>query len=191
MWIFRWWIFYPLAALAAALFIVASMGPGLIAAEPRPVFGRIEESALVLDGESLSHPRPSPDTVFHIARNARWAPVGLRVATLEGAGPIGAGQGLRIILAPERAAELAGRPLRVQVAIRSVPVTTAEALAVGVDRGAEVQWSTQPTTQLEGVLTYAFPAASGGPIAIALRPETTLTGYHYGVEIAAIRITAG
>lgn len=191
MWLFRWWVFYPLVAALAAGLILGSMGPGLIVQDPRPVFGRIEDGALVLDGESLAYPQGSADTVHFIARNARWAPVGLRVAVLPDQGPAqGAAQGLRIVLAPERGAELGAGPLRVQVAMRPVPATTAPFLAVGVDRsGAQMQWASLPTTQLAGVLTFDFPAGDAAAAAIAIRPEATRADYNYGVEIAAIRIT--
>ena len=192
MWLFRWWAFYPLVALLAAGLILASMGPGLISTAERPVFGRIEGDALVLDGESLAHPRPSTDTVYFVARNARWSPIGLRVAVLPDQGPAQrADQGLRILLAPERGGELGAGPLRVQVAIRPVPATTAPILAVGLERGGAVSWAAQPTTQLESVLTFDFPAGSAAASGIALRPVSDRADYNYGVEVAAVRITRG
>lgn len=188
--LFRWWIFYPLAAIAAVALVVLSLGPALLATDPRPMVGSMDGAALVLEGEDLAHPEGAPETVHYVARNAAWQATGLRVAVLPDLGPVKATEtGVRVILAPEAAVGLGSGPFRVEVSIAPVPVTTAPQLAVALDRG-EPEWQTQPVSVVQNVITYAFPAADAGLLisGIGIRPVAMLNDYNYGVEIRSIRI---
>ncbi|NWG52686.1 MAG: hypothetical protein HXY28_03105 [Hydrogenophilaceae bacterium] len=187
---FRWWVFYPALLIAAGAIILASLGPAVLRHEARPVAGAVEDGALVLAGDALSHAEASPETVFYVARNAGWRVTGLRVAVLPGNGPVKPEErGLRVLLAGDMAQALGSGPFRVDVEVAPVPVTTAPFLALGLDRGGTIEWLTQPVSVVESVISYTFAASASGALqAIALRPVATLEDYNYGVEIRSIRI---
>lgn len=189
--LFRWWVFYPLAAIIAAAVVLASFGPALLSEHPEPVAGQFVDNALVLEGEDLGHPEPSDGTVHYVVRDTGWGVTGLRVAIEPGRGPVQPQeQGVRILLSPEAAVSLGPGPFRVEVEIAPVPVTTAPELAIAIDRG-EPEWRTQPISVVHNVITYEFPSTDqAGPLisGIGIRPVATLLDYAYGVEIRRIRI---
>ncbi|MGE0047272.1 MAG: hypothetical protein AB7J28_12870 [Hyphomonadaceae bacterium] len=189
--LFHWWIFYPAAVLVAAAVILFSLGPALLPADPRPVAGRMDGRALVIEGADLAHPAASPETMFYVARNAAWAAEGLRVAVRPGLGaPQQDEAGTQVLLAPEAAVGLGPGPFRVEVHLAPVPVTTAPQLAIALDRGGAIEWRTVPVTAVTDVVRLDFPQDEAGMLltGVGIRPVATLQDYNYGVEIRSIRI---
>jgi len=186
--LFRWYIFYPLATILAALVVLVSLGPVILPTDPRPVSGRVTGQMLVLEGDDLAHPASSPETVHFVDRDAAWRVTALRVAVLSGVGPVKPQEpGVQILLSPRAVGQLGHGPLRIEVMTKALPITIAQQLAIGLNRGGRIEWQTKPIAVGDELITYDF-AASGAPSAIALRPVTTLEGYSYGIEIRSIRI---
>jgi hypothetical protein len=188
--LFRWYLFYPLAAIIAALIILVSLGPAILPTDPRPVSGRVTGAMLVLSGDDLAHPAPSPETVHHVERDAAWRTKALRVAVLPGHGPVKPQEaGVQILLSPQAIAGIGPGPFRIEILTKSVPVTTAQQLAIGLSRGSTIEWQTKPITVGDELIAYDFAQMPGEPIsAIAIRPVTTLEDYNYGIEVRGIRI---
>jgi hypothetical protein len=190
--LFRWYLFYPLAAIIAALIVLVSLGPAILPTDPRPVSGRVTGAMLVLSGDDLAHPAPSPETVHYVDRDAAWRTKALRVAVLPRHGPVKPQEaGVQILLSPQAIAGIGPGPFRIEVLIKSVPVTTAQQLAIGLGRGSTIEWQTKPITVGDELIAYDFAQTPGEPIsAIAIRPVTALDDYNYGIEVRGIRIVS-
>jgi hypothetical protein len=189
--LFRWYLFYPLAAVAAALIILVSLGPAILPADPRPVAGRVKGNAVLLAGDDLAHPNPSPQTVHFVQRDAAWRATALRVAVRPRLGPAKPNEaGLQILLSQASAARLGRGPVRIEVMTASVPVTTATHLAIGLPHGSETEWQTKPVSVGDNMIAYDFAPRSSGALitAVGVRPVSIPDDYNYGVEIRGIRI---
>ena len=186
-----WWVFFPLAALLAAASIVVSLGPMLLARDARPAVGARDGAAFVFAGDDLAHPAPAPHQVFHVARTATVRTEGLRVAVLPGRGEAQPEEtGVQVLLAPETSLALGEGPFRVEVQTVPVPITMAPRLAIGLDRGGQMEWRTLPLPAVASTIVYEFPRGEDGAFvnAIGVRPAASLLDYNYGVELRAIRI---
>jgi hypothetical protein len=187
---FRWYLFYPLAALVAAGVVLISFGPALIPdSGPRWVQGTISQNALALEGEDLSAPRTAANMVYFVPRDANWRASGLRVAVRPGEGGVGAQErGVRILLAPQASEWLGTGPLRVQVTTSPLPLSAAAQLAFGLERGERTDWSAKPIAPIRDTLEFDFPGGQERVRSFALRPVSDSDDANRGVEIRAIRV---
>ena len=187
----RAFIFYPLAALAAASAVCASLGPNLFPATPGPQAGVVEGHALVFRPNALTRFEIEDTQTAYVSRDDFWRPEGVQIATrstqLE---PSPADTGARLALEPAQAAALAGKALIVQVKVRPLPYTSATALAAAVETSGPMKWVVQKLPADPATLTFRFPAEEGAtPDAIGFWPSSTTKDYDYGVEILEVRIT--
>lgn len=188
----RWWIFYPLVALAAVGLVWLSLGRSWTnEIEPAPQAGRSAGDTLVLDASSLARPETpdAADLVFVVERDE--TPTGLRVARRAPATqPAPDEKGVRILLAPQAAAPFAGRRVVVEVDLRAIGETTARNLALSLQGEGPSAWVTQPLASLPATIRYELPPGSQtAPAALGLRVVDERTPHSYGVEIVEIRLT--
>jgi hypothetical protein len=198
--------FYPLAALVATGTILASMGTALIPHEPAAQAGASAGGTYVFGADSLQHVQVGAAQEYYLQRTAAGAPGSIQIATKKTYGAPGASDpGLRLMLTPQAAASLAGKPLRVDLQVRPLLYTTAPRLAVSAQsQGAPTQWVSEPfpstaierfsndPTKSAAWISFALPAQAGPVNAIGLWPEADLSGgqptLNYGVEILQLRI---
>jgi hypothetical protein len=187
----RAFIFYPLAALAAAAAVCASLGPNLFPAEPGPQAGAAAGQTLVFGPAALTRFEVADTQVSYISRDDFWHPEGVQIATRSTQlDPSPADTGARLVLDPAQAAQFAGKPLAVQVKVRPLPYTNATALAAAAEAPGPTTWVVQKLPAESATLTFRFPAQDGAaPDAIGFWPIATTRDYDYGVEILEVRIS--
>lgn len=209
-WVLRPIFFYPLAAIVATVTILASMNYALVPHEPTPQAGVAQEGVLVFGPAALQHVDVGPAQEYYLQRNPNGAPGSIQIATKKAHTVPGPGDhGVRLLLSPQTAADLAGKPLRIDVQLRPLLYTTAPRLSVSAQtQGAPNAWVAQPfpRTAIERFstdaaksavwVTFALPATAGAPTAIGLWPDADRTGgeqasLNVGVEIVQIRIAPG
>lgn len=179
-------LFYLLALAAAAACVAASLGPQPGLAEVRPQAGLSTGHGWRFGLDALQHAENRGLDVY-VPRSLSGRPRALRVALHPGGAQ--AALGLRLILAPALARRVSGRNLLVEVDVRPLEVTTAKALAVGVEGGAWVAAAPDPSAPK--TLRFQLSAPSSGASALWLRPVPHANAdYAFGVEIAEVRLTA-
>ncbi|MBL8550341.1 MAG: hypothetical protein JNJ73_10170 [Hyphomonadaceae bacterium] len=191
MWIFRWYVFYPLMALISGAVILASLGPALLPDPgPTPTAGAQDRGALVFAGEALAHPQVAANTVYFVPRGDRsWRPTGLRVAIRPNAGLVGERErGAEILLSPAATDWIGMGPLRIEVAIAPLPLSSANQLALGLQRGAGAQWSAKNVSAVSDTIIYEFAAAAAPVRGLSLRPISQDNSGNRGVEVRSIRV---
>ena len=186
-WLFHPLIFYPLVALAAAAVIALSIQPQSWPRAPAPVAGVVQNGALVLEGAAFNSPEKDAGSTLHVDRDYWGHAQSLHIALKPGqAAPVATDTGVRILLGPESAAFLAGRPATVEVTYRPQPVNTAAGLAVSLQGAGPAQWVTHAVQPQAGVLKFELPGGPGAT-AIGLRAMSSATDQAYGLEIVRIR----
>lgn len=189
IWLFHPLIFYPLAALFAAVVIAISLKPQAWPHEPAPAAALIQQDALVFEGEAFAAPEASPDQNLRITTDAWGKAQTLRIAVHQDQPqpPTPSDRGVRLLLTPQNAAALAGRPLTVEVSYNALPVNTAQALAVSVQGDGPVAWASQQLPQQNATVRFDLPAQAN-PNAIGLRAVNQGGDAAFGLEITRIRI---
>lgn len=187
-WLLHPIVFYPLAMVIAALAIVVSLRPQSWPREPAPVAAVRDGEWLVYQGEGFDTPDQGAEEVT-VVRDYFGRPLRLRVAqTTAQPIPQPTDDGARILLSPEDAALLDGKPLTVEVSYNPLPVNAANQLAVSVrGSGGNAPWVTQTAPPETATLRFNLPAQTGVN-AIAVRPISDLGDMNYGLEITRIRI---
>jgi len=187
-WIFHPLLFYPLAALAAALVIAVSIQPQAWPRAPAPVSGQVADGVVVLQGPGFNSPDDSPEQYMTVERDFWGNALSLSIAQLPGQPPpTPAEQGVRILLTPETIALIDDKPVRVEVSYLPLPVNPASGLAVSLQGIGPAEWVSQPAPPQPGTLLFDLPpqfAVSG----IGLRALSEGTDQAYGLEITRIRI---
>lgn len=187
-WLFHPLLFYPLAAILAALVIAVSIQPQKWPRAPAPVAGEITEGALVLERDAFNSPSGSAGQDFTVVRNFWGAPQTLKLAVHPNQpAPTPAEQGVRIELTPAAAEIIGERAVRVEVNYNPLPVNPASGLAVSLQGIAPAEWVSQPIEPQAGVATFTLPA-SMAVNAIGLRVISEGEDQAYGVEITRIRV---
>lgn len=186
LWLFHPLVFYPLAALIAALVIAISMQPLAWPRDAAPVTAARADAAWVLEGEALGS--PAADARQNVtAHRGFWGRTrSLSVAQLPNQPPPGPQDlGVRILLAPDAAAALAGRRVIAEVSYVPLPINPASALALSLQAGETATWVSQPIEPRAGVARFELnaPAATH---ALGLRALSDGTDQAYGVEITRI-----
>lgn len=184
-------VFYPLAAILAALVIAVSAKPLSWPREAAPVTGQRAGSSIVLTQTAFAAPAPDPQQNLYVTRNFFGQPRALRIAVLPNqAAPAANDRGVRILLAPEAATALSGRPATIVVTYNPLAVNAATGLAISLQGAGATQWVTQTAPPQPAALRFEVPAQTGVN-AIGLR---TINGNGeqpeaYGLEITRISIT--
>ncbi|GAM97995.1 hypothetical protein U91I_01625 [alpha proteobacterium U9-1i] len=187
-WLFHPLIFYPLAALFAALVIAVSIEPQKWARPAAPVEGAIVQGALVLEGAAFNSPDDSPEQEMTVVRDFLGRAQTLRIAVKpEQPAPTPAEQGIRVELSPNAAAVIGERPVRIEVSYNPLPVNPADALAVSLQGIAPADWVTQPIPPQSGMVAFDVPASTAVN-AIGLRAISAGEGQTYGLEITRIKV---
>jgi hypothetical protein len=187
-WLFHPIIFYPLALLIAAAAILISLEPQARPRDPAPIEVERTEGALVLRGDAFNAPSPSDDQHVTVVRDWLGRPQSLRIAVLPNlAPPTTAETGVQILLSPPDAAELAGRPVTVEVSYNPSPVNAANALGVSLRGAADAPWVVHEIRPQPATVRFELPAQTEVN-AIGLRAVHGEADAAFGLEITRIRL---
>ncbi len=188
LWIFHPLVFYPLAALLALLVVGVSVQP---LAWPRPagiVSGQIEDGAIILRADALGAPAADPRQHHIVMRDFLGRAQTLRIAQIpDQPPPSPSDEGVRILLSPEQAALIGGRPTLVEVSYQPLPVNAASGLAVSLRGATPSPWVQRTSPPQAAMLRFELPASSN-VAAIGLRAISPGNDQAYGLEITRIRI---
>ena len=189
-WLFHPLIFYPLAILLAAALIAISVRPQSWPREPAPAVAERDAEWIVYRGESFNSPDAGAEQEMIVVRDFWGRAQRLRIAQKRGelSGPRPEESGVRILLAPEEAAALAGRPLTVEVSYNPLPVNAANTLAVSLRGEGPSAWTAQAAPPQSATLRFRLPAHATVN-AIGLRAISPSDDQAYGLEITRIRVT--
>jgi hypothetical protein len=188
-WLFHPILFYPLALLFAALVTAVSLRPQSWPREPAAAAGELTQGALVLRGEAFDSPAVGPEQELFVVRDFWGRAQALRIAQKPGrAPPTPTEEGARLLLTPEQAALIAGRPVTVEVSYNPIPVNVASGLAVSLRGAGAAAWASQALPPQPGTLRFELPAQSAVS-AIGLRALSTQADQAYGREITRVRVT--
>lgn len=189
LWIFHPLVFYPLAALAAALVVILGIQPQSWPRTPAPVSGQIADGVLVLEGAGFDSPDTSPEQSMFVVRDFWGRPSTLRIAQLPGQPPpTPAEQGVRILLAPDVAALIDERPVTIEVSYNPLQFNAASGLAVSLQGIGPAEWISADTPPEPSVVRFDLPEQIAVN-AIGLRALSTNDDQAYGLEITRIRVT--
>jgi hypothetical protein len=187
-WVFHPLIFYPLAAVLAALVVALSLQPQAWPREAAPV-ASMESDGLVLWGDALGTPASDPSQHFNVVRDFFGRTQALRIAQIpDQAPPQPDYNGVRILLSPGTAEALEGRGATVEVSYRPLPVNAAASLAVSLRGAAPSAWVEQTAPPQAATLRFEVPATVGVS-ALGLRALSPQNDQAYGIEITQVRIT--
>jgi hypothetical protein len=188
-WLFHPLIFYPLAAVFALLVIAISLQPQAWPRDPAPVRAERSGEWLVIQGAGFNSPQRAADQEMTVVRDFLGRAQTLRVAERGGHGqPQAAEDGVRVLLSPEDAAALAGRPVTVEISYNPLSVNSATSLAVSLRGDGPSQWVSQTAPPQPATLRFRLPAQSSVN-AIGVRTLSDRDDQAYGLEITRIRIT--
>ncbi len=188
-WLFHPLLFYPLAALLAALVIVVGLKPQSWPREPAPVAAQAANGALVFEGEAFNSPSVGAEQEMFVERDFWGRAQSLHIAQKPGQPPpTPAEQGARILLTEEQAALLEDRPVTVEVSYNPLPVNAAAGLAVSMQGIGPADWVTQAAPPQQGTLRFELPPQMAVN-AIGLRALADADDQAYGLEITRIRVT--
>lgn len=190
-WLFHPVIFYPLALIFAGLAIAVSLRPQSWPRDPAPVAAQIAEGALIYRGDAFNSPDDAPEQAVTVIRDFWGRAQTLRIAVEPGhAAPAPTETGVRVLLTPEDAARIEGRPVIVEVSYNPLPVNAAQGLAVSLQGGAQATWVGQSIRPQPATVRFTLPAQSGVN-AIGLRALNEGAQQAFGLEITRIRIIPG
>lgn len=188
IWFFHPLIFYPLAALLAALVIAISLRPQSLPRQPGPAAAAQIQGALVYQKDGFNSPEASPNQNMTVVRNFWGAPQSLRIAVHpRQTAPAPEEHGVQILMRPTDAAAISNRPVTVEVSYLPLPVNAAAGLAVSLQGQGAATWVSRPTPPQAGTLRYELPAQSTVN-AIGLRVISTGDNEAFGLEITRIRV---
>ncbi|GIK47418.1 MAG: hypothetical protein KJZ75_06235 [Hyphomonadaceae bacterium] len=188
-WFFHPLVFYPLAILLAALAIVISVKPQSWPREPAPVAAKVENGALVFEGEGFNSPAVGAEQDMTVVRDFWGRAQTLRIAQLPGQPPpTPAEQGVRLLLTDEQAAMIDDRPVTVEVSYEPSQINAASGLAVSLQGIGPADWASQPAPAEPATLRFELPAQFAVN-AIGLRALSGGTDQAYALEITRVRVT--
>lgn len=188
-WLFHPVIFYPLAVLFAVFVIAVSVRPQSWPRAPAPMSAEMQNGSLVFRGGAFNSPAVGPEQEMTVVRDFWGRAQTLRIAQKPGQPPAGPDQrGARLLIDPEQAALIEGRPVTVEVSYNTIPVNMASALAVNLQGAGPAQWVSQPLPEQAATLRFGLPAQSAVS-AIGLRALSTNDDQAYGLEITRVRVT--
>lgn len=188
-WIFHPLIFYPLAIVFAALLIGVSLQPQKWDRTPGPAAAQIADTSLIYANGGFNSPAPSPEQYMTVMRDFWGRPNALRIAVKPGQpAPPPTEQGVQVLMTPDDAARIEGRPVIVEITYNPSPVNAATGLAVSLQGEGPADWVSHDTPPQPNTLRFELPAqASVG--AIGLRALSADHDQASGIEITRIRVT--
>lgn len=182
-------IFFPVAIFGALLIIAFGVEPQRWPRAAEPVDGTMEGQTLVLAGDALGAPSPSPDQHLTVHRTFWGKPESLSIAVLPNQpAPTPAERGVRILLSPEAAMGLQDLPIIVEVTYAPLGVNPAFGLAVSLQGIAPADWMIAPLPPEPGTARFELPPQIAVD-AIGLRAMSDSTESAHGLRITGIRIT--
>lgn len=189
-WLFHPLVFYPLVLLLAALIVAVSVRPQSWPREPAPVAGEIIDGSIVFRGADFDAPAGGePQQDMFVARDFWGRAQALRIAHRPGQAPPAPGEeGVRLLLTPEQAAMLEGRPVTIDVSYNPLPVNAASTLAVSLRGQSGSAWVSRPAPPQPATLRFRLQPQAGIR-AIGLRAISEGDDQSYGLEITRIRVT--
>jgi len=188
-WLFHPLIFYPLAIVVAALLIGVSLQPQRWARAAGPVAAQQAEGALVYRGAGFDSPAPSPGQYMTVVRDFLGRPQALRIAVRpDQPPPTPAEHGVRVLMTPEDAGRIEGRPVTVEVTYNPSAVNAASGLAVSLQGAGPIEWVAQEIPPQPNTVRFDLPAQAAAN-AIGLRALSGNNDQAYGLEITRIRVT--
>ncbi|MGE0742071.1 MAG: hypothetical protein AB7O98_12075 [Hyphomonadaceae bacterium] len=188
-WTFHPLVFYPLAALLAAAFILISLKPQAWPREPAPVAGQVVDGSIVFEGMGFNTPDDSPEQDMTVERDFWGNPLALHIAQLPNQPlPTPAEQGVRILMTPEQLAMIEDKPLTIEVSYEPLQVNPSSALAVSIQSIGPATWITQTTPAEPSTVRFEMPAQFA-VTGIGLRAIAGGADQAYGIKITRIRIT--
>jgi hypothetical protein len=181
-------VFFFLAALAA----LAIITPAAIeiaerdrvqAVEPRTEAG----GWLVIDGGALEEVRGTKANPAHYGPQSGLPRAGVRVNSVVATRDAGVERGAVLLLGPRASQALAGRPVLVEVTMRSTPAPQSAGLALDLGGDAlPTDWpASRPLTQVRRH-SFRLSAARQGPVPIRLWAD--VSGQGGAVEITRIAL---
>lgn len=186
-----WWFYPVLLAIAAAL-ILASLGFEAFARNGAPQRAERDGPAYVYGASALAGGvATSEGHLRHVMRDLGVSARAVRVGVRPGRGaPTPSSVGATLLFAPGDAAALAGKPVHVEVSVRRLGVTTANAIAVSLQNGSPATWATAAIPADAGVVAFNLPAMAGAaPKGLGIWLISDKIDYNYGVEISRIAVT--
>lgn len=189
-WLFHPLIFYPLAALFAVFVVAVSVRPQSWPRAPAPVTAEVQNGSLVFAGAAFNSPAVGPEQDVTVMRDFWGRAQTLRIAEKPGRqpSPESGQQGARLLIDPEQAAVIEGRPVRVEVSYNTIPVNMASALAVSLQGAGPAQWVSQPLPEQAATLRFELPAQTAVS-GVGLRALSNGDDQAYGLEITRVRVT--
>lgn len=182
-------IFFPLAICAALLIIAFGLEPQRRPRAAHPVDGTMEGQTLVLEGDALGAPSPSPDQHLTVHRSFWGEPESISIAVLPNQpDPTPAERGVRILLSPEAAMRLQDQPVIVEVTYTPLGVNPASGLAVSLQGIAPADWVIAPIPPEPSTARFELPPQIAID-AIGLRAMSENNEAAHGLRITGIRIT--
>lgn len=181
-------LFYLIASGFAALCVAASLGTPPRLADAAPQSGIAENGGWRFGIEALEHAQ-ARDVDVYVQRNLVGLPQALRLAATQGVN--GEAGGIRLEFTPQVRRLLADRAVIVEVDVRPLEVTTAQALAVRAEGADLTPWQSAILIAEEPqTLRFALLKPAGELAAIWLRPVPPESrDYAYGVEVAEVRLS--
>ncbi len=188
-WLFHPIIFYPLVAAFAALVIAISLSPQSWPRNAEQVAAQRDGQWLVYQGQAFNAPDVGPEQEMMVMRDFLGRPETLRIAQkAKQAPPNSLEQGTRILLTPDDAAAISGRPVTVEISYNPLSVNAANGLAVSLRGEGASEWVSQAAPPQSATLRFRLPATNN-VTAIGVRALSNLDDQAYGLEITRIRVT--
>jgi hypothetical protein len=188
-WVFHPLVFYPLALILAVLAITVSLKPQAWPREPAAVAAANAQGVLTFSGQAFDSPEGSPDQNLTVSRDYWGRPQALRIAVHpDTPPPASTDNGVRLLLTPQDAAAINGRPMSIEVSYNALPLNQAHGLAVSIQGAGPTIWVSQNLPTLNAAVRFDLPAQSNVN-AIGLRALNTGAEEAFGLEITRIRIT--
>lgn len=183
-----WW-FYPLIAIAALGLIVLSLGLDTFDTRVAPQHARRQGAALTYGPHELARgTRVDADHVRFVVRDFGVNAQALRIAVKPGRpAPTVRDTGVQLLLDPAETAAFAGKAVRVEIQYVRLTRTAAGGIALSLQNGGPVVWTSKPLPTESGAVTIDIAAPAGAPpTALGLRMLSERDDFNCGAEIRRI-----
>lgn len=188
-WLFHPIVFYPLVAVFAALVIAISLSPQSWPRSAAQVHAVRDGEWFVYQGDGFNSPDVGPTQEMTVVRDFLGRPLTLRIAERgRQATPNSSEQGTRILLSPDDAAAISGRPVTVEISYYPLAVNAATGLAVSLRGDGASEWVSQSAPSQPTTLRFRLPPTANVN-AIGLLTLSNSDDQAYGLEITRIRLT--
>ena len=184
-------VFFLLAGLTA----LAIIAPAAVEIAQRDRVQAVEPRAeaggwLVIDGGALEEVRGSKVNFAHYGPQSGQPRDGVRVNAVVATRDAGVERGAVLTLGPRASAALAGKPVLVEVTMRSTPPPQSAGLAL--DLGSDVAPTDWPASRpLEQVRRHSFRLVAPPQGAVPIRIWADVSGQGGPVEITRIALRPG